>query len=91
MNYSTREQELLAILDWLKVWCHSLSGMSIKVHTDHESLKCILTQPTETLSPSLARWQEHLSHFHFAKILHVKGKDNVVVDTLSSCPDLAVL
>ena len=59
VNYTTREQELLAIRDALKVWRHYLAGMPIEIHTDHESLKFIQTQPTETLSPCLARWQEH--------------------------------
>lgn len=54
INYSTREQELLAIRDSLKCWRHYLAGMPIEVHTDHESLKYIQTQPTKTLSPRLA-------------------------------------
>jgi hypothetical protein len=87
-NYTTREQELLAICAALKTWRHYLAGMPIEVHTDHESLKYIQTQPTESLSPRLARWQEHLSQFNFTKILHVKGKDNVVADALSRRPDL---
>eukprot|EP00961_Rhodomonas_salina_P015194 203943-Rhodomonas_salina.1 len=60
INYTTREQELLAISNTLKVWRHYLAGMLIEIHTDHESLKYIQTQPMETLSPRLARWQEYL-------------------------------
>ena len=91
INYTTREQELLAIRDSLKTWRHYLAGMPIEIHTDHESLKYIQTQPTETLSPRLARWQEYLSQYNFSKILHIKGKDNVVADALSRRPDLAPL
>eukprot|EP00961_Rhodomonas_salina_P075842 1017991-Rhodomonas_salina.1 len=65
--------------------------MPIEIHTNHESLKYIQTQPTDTLSPRLARWQEHLSQYNFTKILHIKGKDNVVADALSSRLDLAPL
>eukprot|EP00961_Rhodomonas_salina_P228249 3085325-Rhodomonas_salina.1 len=61
------------------------------MYTDHESLKYIQTQPTETLSPRLTRWQEYLSQYNFSNILHMKGKDNVVADTLSRRPDLAPL
>ncbi len=91
INYTTREQELLAIKDALIVWRHYLAGMPITIHTDHESLKYILTQPTESLNPRLARWQERLADFNFQRILHIKGKDNVVADALSRRPDLALL
>ncbi len=91
VNYTTREQELLAIRDALKVWRHYLAGMPIEIHTDHESLRYIQTQPTDTLSPRLARWQETLSQYNFTKILHIKGKDNIVADALSRRPDLASL
>jgi hypothetical protein len=37
----------------------------------------------------LARWQELLSQYHFSKILHIKGRDNVVADALSRRPDFA--
>eukprot|EP00961_Rhodomonas_salina_P238046 3217286-Rhodomonas_salina.1 len=70
-----------------------VNGMPIEIHTNHESLKYIQTQPTDTLSPRLARWQEHLSQYNFTKRLrlHIKGKDNVVADALSRRPDLAPL
>eukprot|EP00961_Rhodomonas_salina_P167620 2259117-Rhodomonas_salina.3 len=78
INYTTREQELLAIRDALKVSRHYLASMPIEIHTDHESLKFIQTQPTESLNPRLARWQQYLSQYNFTKNLHIKGKDNVV-------------
>ncbi len=61
--------------------------MPIEIHTDHESLKYIQTQPTETLTPQLALWQELLSQYDFNRILHIKGLDNIVADALSLCPD----
>jgi hypothetical protein len=91
INYTTREQELLAVRDALQVWRHYLSGMPIEIHCDHESLKYISTQPTESLSPRLARWQQHLANFNFDHIIHVKGKDNVVADALSRRPNLAAI
>ena len=91
INYTTREQELLAIRDALKVWRHYLTGMPIEIHTDHESLKYLQTQPTESLSPRLARWQQHLANFDFDRVIHVRGKDNVVADALSRRPDFAKL
>ena len=45
INYTTREQELLAIRAALKVWRHYLAGMPLEIHTDHKSLKYIQTQP----------------------------------------------
>jgi hypothetical protein len=47
INYSTREQELLAIREALRTWRHYLAGVPIEIHTDHESLKYIMMQPRE--------------------------------------------
>eukprot|EP00961_Rhodomonas_salina_P167935 2263932-Rhodomonas_salina.1 len=37
-NYTTREQELLAIREALLVWRHYTLAMPVKVKTDHDSL-----------------------------------------------------
>ena len=86
-NYTTREQELLAIRACLLTWRHYLQGPSIEVHTDHDSLRYINTQTN--LTGRLARWFEFLQDYNITSIKHVKGTNNVVADALSRQPDLA--
>eukprot|EP00961_Rhodomonas_salina_P075814 1017405-Rhodomonas_salina.1 len=56
--YTTREKELIAIKECLRVWRHYLLGTSFDVHCDHESLKYFRTMPD--LSDLLLRWLEFL-------------------------------
>mmetsp|Transcript_71211 Transcript_71211/g.148592 ORF Transcript_71211/g.148592 Transcript_71211/m.148592 type:complete len:951 (+) Transcript_71211:1853-4705(+) len=86
-NYTTREQELLAIKEGLRHWKHYTYRTEVKVRTDHDSLRWIFTQ--NNLTGRLARWLEFLADFQIVDILHVKGKDNVVADALSRRPDYA--
>eukprot|EP00961_Rhodomonas_salina_P033588 451979-Rhodomonas_salina.1 len=47
-NYTTREQELLAICKALRVWRHYTLAMPVAVKTDHDSLRYINSQPNLT-------------------------------------------
>eukprot|EP00961_Rhodomonas_salina_P141855 1909877-Rhodomonas_salina.1 len=47
-NYTTREQELLAIREALRVWRQYTLAMPVKVKTDHDSLRYINSQPNLT-------------------------------------------
>jgi len=84
-NYAVREQELLAVMHALRHWRHLLLGKKFTVHSDHNSLRYLMTQPT--MKGRHARWQEELSEYEF-DILYVKGKENVVADALSRRSDL---
>lgn len=54
--------------------------MSFTVITDHASLKWLMT--LKDLTGRLARWSLKLQGFNF-NIIHRKGSENVVPDTLS--------
>ena len=45
VNYATHDKEALAIVEACKEWRIYLVGKDVKVHTDHNSLKYLLTQP----------------------------------------------
>jgi hypothetical protein len=88
-EYPTREQELLGIKEALRVWKHYTMAMPVEVKTDHDSLRFINSQPN--LTGQLARWFGTLSEYNLKEIRHIPGKDNVVADALSRCPDYAAL
>jgi hypothetical protein len=87
-RYPVHEQECLGIVHALKKWRHLLQSSKFELHTDHYSLKYLLTQPT--LSHRQARWLDLLQEFA-PNILYVPGPDNVVADALSRRVDLAAL
>jgi hypothetical protein len=43
-NYPTHDLELAAVVHALKIWRHYLIGHQCEIHSDHKSLKYILTQ-----------------------------------------------
>ena len=81
-NYSTHEQEMLAIMHALKEWRHNLEGSphKVSVYTDHASLRYFLTQPT--LSRRQTRWNELLADFNI-EFKYRPGEQNEVPDALS--------
>jgi ribonuclease HI len=85
LNYPVHEKELLAIIHALKVWRHYLLGSEFKIETDHQSLRYLTTQAN--LNRRQSRWMELMQEFNF-EIQYVKGKENVVADTLSRRPFL---
>lgn len=86
LNYPTHDKELLAIVHALTKWRTYLHGSTvpIKIFSDHESLKCLATQPT--LNHRQARWLEKLAEFNY-EIEYTPGPMNVVPDALSRRPD----
>jgi hypothetical protein len=82
-NYTTGEQELLAVVHALKLWRCYLEGPHFTVVTDHNPLVHLNTQ--SNLSRRQARWMEYLQRFHFSWVYR-PGKDNVVADALSRRP-----
>ena len=85
VNYSTTEQELLAIVYATQQWRHYLEGPQWQLHTDHQPLVWIRTQPT--LSRRQTRWLEWLSRFHI-EFCYIPGKQNVLADALSRASHL---
>lgn len=79
-NYSVTEQECLAVVLAVKKFRPYVEGHEFTVITDHANLKWLME--SKDLHGRLARWSLKLQGFNFS-IQHIKGKDNVVADTLS--------
>ena len=66
LNYTTTEQECLAIIHALKIWRCYLEGQPaerLTLVTDHNPLVHLPKQPS--LSRRMARWSEYLQRFAF--------------------------
>ena len=64
----------------LHVWEHYLCPHEFVIHTDHETLKYIKGQIK--FNKRHAKWSEFIEPFPYV-IKYIKGKENVVADTLS--------
>jgi hypothetical protein len=74
-------------MDALRTYGYYLSGSHIKIKTDHQPLKYLLTQPK--LSARQQRWVDELSAFDF-EITYKPGREHVVPDALSRRPQTEV-
>lgn len=79
-NFSTTERECLAVLWAIEKLRPYLEGIRFTVVTDHYSL--VWLQNLRDPTGRLARWAVRLQQYDF-EIVHRKGKDHVVPDTLS--------
>ena len=81
-RYKTHNQELLAIVETFKTWCHYLEGYKYEVFilTDHNNLRQFID--TKSLSSCQVRWAQELSQYHF-RIDYRQRKANAAADTLS--------
>lgn len=79
-NYTTTEKECLAAVLAVKKFRAYIEGQPFNIITDHASLKWLMSQAD--LSSRLARWALKLQGFVF-KIIHRKGSENLVPDSLS--------
>ena len=67
-------------------WRPYLVGQKFELHTDHQPLVYLQSQPR--LSRRNARWLDELAAYDVA-FVHVPGKAHVAADTLSRVPDSA--
>jgi len=72
-NYSTTEQELLAVVEATKFFRHYLIGQRFLLRTDHKAL-CYLWKSKDQ-NRRLFRWLLRLQEFEF-DTEHIPGKDN---------------
>lgn len=82
-NYSTTEREALAIVWACNKFRGYIEGGEIKLLTDHQPLKWLLTMKSPV--GRLARWGLQIQHYNL-KIDYVPGKTNAVADMLSRPP-----
>ena len=81
-KYTTREQELLAVVETLKEFKTILFGMDIIIHTDHQNL----TYKTPCLSSDrVMRWRLLLEEY-CPRWVYMKGVKNVIADMMSRYP-----
>ena len=80
--YSTFSRELLAIYLAVKNFKHLLGGRNLTVYSDHKPLTRAMSMNSDKYTAREIRRLDYLSQFS-TDIRHVKGKDNIVADTLS--------
>ncbi|GFR52906.1 hypothetical protein Agub_g15551 [Astrephomene gubernaculifera] len=83
-NYTTGEQELLAVLHALREWRCYLEGRPFVVKTDHKPLTFL--QGVPTLNRRQARWMEYMARFNY-NWEYLSGSLNIA-DALSRHPNL---
>jgi hypothetical protein len=77
---SIYEKEMLAILHAMDIWHPYLLGKRFQTKTYYQTLKYFLEQRLS--SPEKQKWVTNILGYDY-EIIYKKGKDNVVVDTLS--------
>lgn len=81
-NYSTIEKECLSLIlaiNHFEVYV-SMGGQQLTVYTDHNPLTFL--DRLKNKNQRLIRWSLELQQYNL-KIIHIRGKDNVLADCLS--------
>ena len=79
-NYSTYDQELLALTAGLKHFRHYVEGNRVNLYTDHKALIFLNNQPK--LTGRQARSVSFINMFNY-KLNYKEGRQNLVADGLS--------
>ncbi|GBO13627.1 Retrovirus-related Pol polyprotein from transposon 17.6 [Araneus ventricosus] len=87
-NYSTFDQELLAIYSAIRHFRHMLEGREFTVFTDHKPLVYLFHKSGDKHSPR-QRHSEYISQFT-TTIRHIVGDANVVADALSRISGISI-
>ena len=82
-KWTTREQELLAVIWACETFYRYLWGRKLFIQTDHANLHWL--QAVSTQKRRLARWAMRLAEYDF-ELQHPSGKNNGNADALSRCP-----
>jgi hypothetical protein len=84
-NYTTTEQELLAVVHALKTFRPYIQGkFTTNIFTDHRALEWLLSK--QDVSRREARWLEEISRYNL-KLSYIPGRTNVA-DPISRVPAL---
>jgi hypothetical protein len=77
-RWQVRERECFPIVWGLRNYEYLLRDIKFTLHTDHENLIYI----KDSGSAKVMRWKLEVQQFDF-KLVHIKGKNNVVADAMS--------
>ena len=88
VNYSTTEQELLAIVYAVEKFRPYIYGQTFDLVTDHKPLIHLNTSSSK--SARLTRWKLGLAEYSF-DIRYKPGKDNINADVLSRIEDICTV
>jgi hypothetical protein len=89
MRYSAFDRELFACVAGIRHFRYMLEGRPFTIYTDHKPLTFALGKVSEPWTAMQSRQLSYVAEFT-TDILHIRGSENIIADTLSR-PPLATL